>query len=127
MVDAFDQADGNQARRRLGIYALRYQILHADGTPVPGFEQPQENIRFDRLPDDNEAVKLADWPDSGITVHGSTSTRFLYVVTNRIRDGIAHKGSWNPANLAPGDYVLRVTASDFSGNQATRSLALTLK
>ena len=127
VVDAFDQTDGNQARRRLGIYALRYQVLHADGTPVPGFEQPLENIRFDRLPDDSEAVKIAYWPDSGITVHGSASTRFLYVVTNRVRDGHAEKGSWNPESLPPGDYVLRVTASDFAGNQATRSLALSLE
>lgn len=127
VVDAFDQADGNQARRRLGIYALRYQVLHADGSPVPGFEQPLENIRFDRLPDDNEAVKIAYWPDSGITVHGSASTRFLYVATNRVRDGVAKQGSWNPTSLQPGDYQLRVTASDFAGNQTTRALALTLK
>jgi len=127
VVDAFDQMDGNQARRRLGLYTLGYQILRADGTPVPGFEQPLMNIVFNRLPDDNEAVKVAYWPDSGITVHGNASTRFLYVVTNRVRDGIAEKGSWNPASLAAGNYVLRVTAADFAGNQATRELAVGLE
>ncbi|MBC7917066.1 MAG: gluconolaconase [Rhodoferax sp.] len=125
VVDAFDQMDGNQARRRLGLYTLGYQILKADGTPAPGFEQPVMNIVFDRLPDDSGAVKLAYWPDSGITVHGSASTRFLYVVTNRVRDGIAENGSWNPGTLASGDYVLRVIAADFAGNKATRTLALT--
>ena len=124
VVDAFDQMDGNLARRRLGLYALGYQILHANGTPVPGFEQPQMNIAFNRLPDDSDAVKLAYWPDSGITVHGSASTRFLYVVTNRVRDGVAQKGAWNPAALAPGDYVLRIHAADFAGNLAKRRDAL---
>ena len=127
VVDAFDQMDGNQARRRLGLYTLGYQILKADGTPTPGFEQPAMNIAFNRLPDDNEAVKIAYWPDSGITVHGSANTRFLYVVTNRVRDGLAEKGAWNPASLAAGDYVLRITAADFAGNQAVRAVALTLE
>ena len=40
MADAWDQMDGNLARRRLGLYKLGYQVLHADGTPLPGFDQP---------------------------------------------------------------------------------------
>jgi hypothetical protein len=118
VVDAFDQMDGNQARRRLGLYALGYQILHADGSPAAGFEQPRMTITFNRLAQDDEAVKLAYWADSGITVHGSTSTRFLYTVSNYVHDGTARLGGWNPAGLAAGNYELRVVARDFAGNLA---------
>ncbi|HEX8423618.1 MAG TPA: hypothetical protein VF634_09405, partial [Pyrinomonadaceae bacterium] len=34
VVDAYDQVDGNQARRRLGLYKLGYQLLRADGSPA---------------------------------------------------------------------------------------------
>ena len=43
VVDAWDQADGNEARRRLGLYQLGYQVLTTDGTPVAGYEQPREH------------------------------------------------------------------------------------
>ncbi|HVG31952.1 MAG TPA: hypothetical protein VM911_02695, partial [Pyrinomonadaceae bacterium] len=50
VVRAFDQMDGNAARRRLGIYRLGYQILNADGTPAPTFEQPLMTVSFESLP-----------------------------------------------------------------------------
>ena len=50
VVDAWDQVDNNLPRRRLGLYALGYQILRADGTPLPGFETPRMNIEFNRMP-----------------------------------------------------------------------------
>jgi hypothetical protein len=124
VVDAFDQMDGNQARRRLGLYALGYQILHSNGTPAPGFERPHRTIEFNRLAQDDEAVKLAYSEDSGITVHGSANTRFLYAVSNVVRDGSAHLGGWNPAGLEAGDYVLRIVASDFAGNRASSATDL---
>ena len=49
MADAYDQMDGNLARRRLGLYKLGYQVLHADGTPLPGFEQPLITQVYNRL------------------------------------------------------------------------------
>src|SRR5581483_4947440 len=57
VVDAYDQVDGNQARRRLGLYRLGYQILKTDGSPAPGFEEPKITMEFNRLPPDREAVK----------------------------------------------------------------------
>jgi sugar lactone lactonase YvrE len=105
VVDAWDQADGNAKRRKLGLYEAGYQLLDAKGAPLPGFEKPQVNIVFDRLPPDQESVKLAYSNESGITVYGSKVTKFLYVVTNTVRDGAAKEGSWNPAQLAPGDYM----------------------
>ena len=129
VVDAFDQADGNAARRRLGLYKVGWQLLGADGAPLPGFEQPRMNIEFNRLPPDEESVKLAYAEGSGITVYGSKATRFLYQVTNTVRDGVARSGSWNPAGLAPGDYTIRILAADYAGNVALagRDLAITIE
>ena len=118
VVDAWDQVDGDEARRRLGLYSLGFQVLRPDGTPVAGFEQPQINLLFDRTPLDPDAVKIVYAPDSGDTVHGAKATRFPYVVTNHVRGGQASVGGWNPAGLAPGDYIIRILAADFAGNQA---------
>lgn len=118
-VDAWDQVDRNLPRRRLGLHALGYQWLDAAGTPLPGFEQPRMTIEFNRMPAEPDAVKIAYGPDSGITVHGSAITRFQYLVTNTVRDGHLATGLWQPADLPAGDYVLRITAQDYSGNIAT--------
>ena len=50
VVDAFDRTNMNPDRRRLGLYKLGYQVLKADGTPAPGFDEPRINILFNRLP-----------------------------------------------------------------------------
>jgi hypothetical protein len=118
VVDAFDRTNMNPDRRRLGLYKLGYQVLKADGTPAPGFEQPRINILFNRLPGAREATKVAYADESGITVYGSKSTRFLYEVTNTVRDGQVARGVWEASQLPPGDYVLRIIAADFSGNEA---------
>ena len=117
VVDAWDQVDRNLPRRRLGLHALGYQVLHADETPLPGYETPRMNIQFDRLPSD-DAVKIAYAPGSGITVHGSARTHFKYFVTNTVRDGHFSTGAWQVSELPAGDYLLRITASDYSGNVA---------
>lgn len=121
VVDAFDQVDGNQPRRRLGLYKLGYQLLHADGRPAPGFEQPRVQIEFDRLPPDREAPKIVYADESGITVYGSKETRFLYEVTNTVRHGRAERGTLDTSTLPPGDYTLRILAADFAGNEATEN------
>ena len=118
VVDAYDQVDGNQSRRRLGLYQLGYQLLAADGAPAPGFDAPRVTIEFDRLPPDNEATKVAYADESGITVYGSAATRFLYEVTNTVRGGRAERGHWDATELPPGDYTLRIHAADFHGNVA---------
>ncbi|MCH8623069.1 gluconolaconase [Undibacterium sp. TS12] len=118
VVDAYDQADGNAKRRRLGIYQLGYQILHADSSPVAGFEKPLINMEFNALPPDREMVQTAYAEASGITVHGAKKTRFLYVATNTVRDGVAKQGNWDVSKLVAGDYILRIHAADFAGNVA---------
>ncbi|MDR7191965.1 gluconolaconase [Luteimonas terrae] len=129
VVEAWDQVDGNLARRRLGLHALGYQILTADGTPASGFEVPRMTIVFDRMPPHREAVRVAYAGDSGITVHGAARTRFRYVVTNTVRDGRLEPGLWDAAALPAGDYIVRITARDASGNAAlaNRDLAVTLQ
>ena len=128
VAGAYDQSNGNEARRRLGVYKIGYQILRGNGQPVPGYEQPVMNIEFNQVPDDN-AIKIAYAEGSGETVHGNAATRFLYVVTNKVRDGVAQQGFWNPAGLPPGDYLIRIYAADFAGNVAAANtdLAITVQ
>ena len=118
VVDAWDQADGNRSNRRLGLYDLGYQVLTAEGQPAPGFEHVRETLRFDRSVADVEAVRLVYAPGSGIPFYGGRRTRFLYVVTNTYRDGVAEPGFWDTTSLAPGNYILRAWATDINGNPA---------
>lgn len=117
VVDAFDRTNMNAERRRLGLYKLGYQVLKADGSPAPGFNEPRINLLFNRLPSDREATKVAYAAESGITVYGSKTTRFLYEVTNTVRDGRAAPGVWDTSQLPKGDYILRIIAADYSGNE----------
>jgi hypothetical protein len=118
VVDAFDRNDMNADRRRLGLYRLGYQVLKPDGTPAPGFAEPRITIIFNRLPADREGPKITYAEQSGITVYGSPITKFLYQVTNTVRDGHAAPGIWDTSELPPGDYILRIIAADYSGNEA---------
>ena len=129
VVNAYDQVDGNLARRKLGLYKLGYQVLRADGTPLPGFEQPVITQVYDRLPRNPDAVKAAYAPTSGITVYGSASTQFDYALNNRLRDGKIETGSWRIADLAPGEYLLRIHAADYAGQVAQngRDLAFVIE
>jgi 5-hydroxyisourate hydrolase-like protein (transthyretin family) len=67
--------------------------------------------------------------ESGITVYGSKTTRFLYEVTNTVRDGRAVTGVWDASQLEKGDYLLRIIAADFSGNEAVegRDVLITVR
>ncbi len=118
IVDAFDRTNMNPDRRRLGLYKLGYQVLKADGTPATGFDQPRISLLFNRLPSDRGATKIAYADESGITVYGSKTTRFLYEVTNTVLDGRAAAGVWETSQLPKGDYLLRIIAADYSGNEA---------
>jgi len=126
---AYDQVDGNLARRRLGLYKLGYQLLHADGSPAAGFETPRITQVYDRLPREREAVKLLYAENSGITVYGSRATVFAYAVNNTLQGGVALPGSWHVDGLAPGDYLLRIHAADFTGQVALkgRDLPITVE
>ena len=127
VVDAWDQVDGNLPRRRLGLHRVGYQVLHADGRAVAGFEMPAMNLDFSRMPADPGAVKIAYAADSGITVHGAARTRFLYVASNIVRgDEVAH-GLWRADALPPGDYILRAVGEDAAGNKAVGNTDLPVR
>jgi 5-hydroxyisourate hydrolase-like protein (transthyretin family) len=81
------------------------------------------------LPADREATKIAYAGESGITVYGSKTTRFLYEVTNTVLDGKATPGVWDTSQLPKGDYVLRIIAADYSSNEAKegRDVFITVK
>jgi len=119
VVDAWDQADGNKAHRRLGVYAVGYSVESAGAatTAMPGATQI-----FGRMRREADAAKLVFASGSGIPVYGASRTQFLYVATTTYRDGMATEGAWDTTRLAPGEYVLRVFVSDFSGNRTTRAL-----
>ena len=121
VVRAYDQMDGNAARRRLGLYRLGYQILQADGnTPAPGWETPRATISFETLPDDVRAAPLAYAPGS---LCGYTPVTVLgYTVTNHVRDREAREDFWQTAQLAAGDYLVRVNGEDFFGNRTTQDV-----
>ncbi len=129
VVDAYDRTNLNPERRRLGLYKLGFQILKPDGSPAPGFDEPRITILFNRLPPDDAATKIAYAAESGITVYGSAKTRFLYEVTNIVLDGRAAQGVWDTSQLPKGDYILRIIAADYSGNEAqeNRDLKVTIR
>jgi hypothetical protein len=128
VVDAWDQANESRPGRRLGLYELGYQVLHRDGTAAPGFEVVHRTMRFDRLAVEDEAARLVFAPGSGIPFYGNRRTRYLYIVTNTLRDGRAARGVWDTGALPPGDYIVRAWAADINGNAAAanRDLAVTI-
>jgi hypothetical protein len=119
-LEAWDQVDGNLPRRRLGLYQAGFQVLHADGRPVAGFERPRVTIEFNRLPSLPWAGPLVYAESSGIAGLGQAQTRFIYVLTNTLRDGEGEPGLWDSGTLPSGDYILRVFAADYHGNVAER-------
>ena len=121
VVKAYDQMDGNAARRRLGVYRLGYQILKEDKTPL--FE-PKTTISFQKMPD-ADFVKLvyAVGSKSGYT----PDTVFNYIVTNEVNGDTARENFLDVAQFESGNYVLRVFAEDFFGNQATKEISISIE
>lgn len=121
VMRAYDQVDGNNGRRRLGIYQAGYQVLRTDNSPVSDI---QWTIRFDRLPAAN-SIRLvyADGSKSGAT----GETIFNYIVTDRVDGDDYREDYFDPAALAPGEYVLRVLAADYFGNTSHSDIQFEVK
>jgi hypothetical protein len=122
VVRAYDQMDGNAARRRLGLYRLGYQVLGKDGNPLPDSSEPQATISFESLPEDTRTARFAYAEGSKSGATGETI--FAYIVTNRVREREASEDFWHTSDLPPGDYILRVFAEDFFGNRARRDVSV---
>ncbi|HVF90956.1 MAG TPA: NHL repeat-containing protein [Blastocatellia bacterium] len=117
LVTAYDRTDGNTAARKLGIYRIGYQLLNEDGSPLPGFEEPLINMEFNRMPPGDEATFVIFAQGSGVSAYG-TPTKFKYIITNRVRDGVARDSFLRTSLIPPGKYVIKVFAEDFAGNRA---------
>jgi sugar lactone lactonase YvrE len=117
---AFDQMDGNAARRRLGVFRLGYQLLQNNGTPASGWENPKTTLSFERLP---EAVFAKFVYANGSQSGATGETVFNYIITNELNGGTARESFVDTKNLPNGDYRIRVFAADFFNNQTTQELA----
>ena len=112
VMQAYDQVDGNAARRRLGLYQAGYQILRSDRTPINDILW---NIRFDRMP---RSAAVPFVYASGSKSGATGETIFNYIVTNHV-DGDEYSERWlDTSSLDPGNYVVRVWAGDYFGNNS---------
>lgn len=124
VVEAWDQVDGNLPRRRLGVQRLSWQLLDAQGHPLPGFEVPKLRHDYRLLPRDAEPTPIAFAEGSGIQVQGAKHTRMRYEISNRVLDGRAIVERLDGRLLPRGGYRLRVIAEDSAGNRREAELAL---
>lgn len=115
VVRAFDQMDGNNARRKLSVYAAGYQVVR-DNKPLTDITW---TIKFDRMPDTN-AVKFvyARGSKSGAT----GETVFNYIVSNTVTGDLFREDFFDAGKLEQGIYTLRVAVSDFFGNISTKDI-----
>lgn len=116
VVRAFDQMDGGAGYRKLGVYKLGYQILREDKTPLT---EMKWTISFEKMPDE-DFVPLVYAPESraGYT----PDTVFDYVVTNEVNGDAGRENFFDAGALEKGNYILRVSASDFFGNITMRDV-----
>jgi sugar lactone lactonase YvrE len=126
VIDAWDQTDDNTPSRRLAPYELGYQVLREDGSPAPGFEKRRPSVRFDRVGLSPDASRMVYGAGSGIPFYGGRRTRYLYIVTNRLDEGVASEGFLDTSRLPSGHYILRAWAADISGNIVERDLPVTI-
>jgi len=110
VVNAYDQMNGNAARRKLGVYKVGY------GISLEGENASDEidwRISFARMPDD-DAVRLvyAKGSMSGYT----PETVFRYIATNKVIGENAAEEFLDTGKLSPGNYVLRIAVADFFSN-----------
>lgn len=122
VVTAYDQMDGNAERRRLGVYGLRYEFLKTDGSPLTEKASSGWALFFRRTPP-HEAVKLVYAPGSKSGATGTTV--FNYIVSNHV-DGKNYKESYLDVSGKKGSFVLRVFATDYFGNIASKDIRVTI-
>jgi DNA-binding beta-propeller fold protein YncE len=113
---AFDQMDGNNERRRLGIYRAGYQIMKPGGAPVTDIHW---TIGFDRMP----AAAAAKFAYAKGSKSGATGeTIFNYIVSNTVSGDTFHEDFFDAGKLEQGIYFLRVFISDYFGNTTTKDI-----
>lgn len=120
VVRAFDQMDGNNERRKLSVYNLGYQILRDETTII----DKKSTISFALLPDER-AVKFvyAKGSKSGAT----GETIFNYIVSNEVNGDFYKEDFFDASKLENGNYILRVFASDYFGNQTSQDVEISVE
>jgi sugar lactone lactonase YvrE len=121
VAEAFDQMDGNPARRKLGIYRAGFEVLTSSGQPV--FDAIW-TLNFLRLPP-NEAVRFAY--ANGSRSGATGETRFRYIFTNFVNGDEYREGFLDISTLSNGIYTLRVNAADFFGNITSKDIQFEVK
>ncbi len=116
VVRVHDRMDGNSERRKLGVYRTGYQVLREDETLLADIKW---TISFDRLPD-AEAIKYVYAAGSKSGATGETI--FDYIASNRADGDSFQEDFFDASQLENGNYVLRVFAADFFGNQTTQDV-----
>ncbi|MEP6787247.1 MAG: hypothetical protein ABJB40_02365, partial [Acidobacteriota bacterium] len=118
VVRAYDQADGNSERRRLGVYKIGYQLIKPEGSAVT---EVNWTIIFDCLPV-AAAVPLvyANGSKSGAT----GETIFNYIVTNHVRGDDFREDFFDVGPLPAGIYTLRVMVADYFGNISNKDISI---
>lgn len=121
VVRAFDQVDGNNERRRLGLYRVGFQLFRGD---VPTTAGPAAEIKFDRTPP-NDSVKFvyATGSHSGAT----GETIFNYIATNSVEGDSYKEGFLDASQIENGVYVLRVFVADYFGNTTTKDISIQIE
>lgn len=112
VMQAYDQVDGNVARRKLGLYQAGLQTMRADKTPLTDIKW---NIRFDRMP---PGASLPFVYAKGSKSGASGDTVFDYIVTNHVEGDEYSEGYLDTTSLEPGNYIVRVWAGDYFGNNS---------
>lgn len=116
VIRAYDQADGNSERRRLGVYRIGYQVLQTDNAPLT---DAKWTLQFDRMPS-SEAVRLAYAAGSKSGPTGETI--FNYIATNYVDGDEFREDFLDAAALDNGAYKLRIFVADYFGNVTSREL-----
>ncbi len=118
VVRAFDQADGNSERRRLGVYRIGYQLLKSDNSLAADIKW---TIIFDRMPA-IEAVKLVYAAGSKSGATGETI--FNYIATNYVDGDEFHEDFLDAETLENGTYTVRVFVADYFGNTSFKDISI---
>jgi hypothetical protein len=116
VIRAYDQADGNSERRRLGVYKVGFEIV---GGKRP--ENEKWTIVFDRLP---EAAAIPYVYAVGSRSGATGETVFNYIVTNVVEADTYREAFLDPAALPAGAQTLRVLAADYFGNITQREIGI---
>ncbi|MEP7074225.1 MAG: hypothetical protein ABI878_00330 [Acidobacteriota bacterium] len=117
VAKAYDRMDGNADRRRLGVYSVGYAVYDAAGNVVTDH---RASILFKRMPDQRSITFVYA---NGSRSAAPGETIFNYIATNEVAGDSYQESFLDLTNYQAGQYSLKVFASDYFGNTATKDIA----